>query len=76
LCAAATDTPVIVLTPAGSAIEDRLLCQLAQEPSRVFTRNELMTDAWDYATTGCSRTLTVTPAGCVQSSPVTITGWW
>jgi len=39
-----------------SAIEYRLLHTLASEPSRVFTRAELMADVWGY-TTGHTRTL-------------------
>jgi DNA-binding response OmpR family regulator len=39
-----------------SAIEYRLLRTLAGEPSRVFTREELMADIWGYST-GQTRTL-------------------
>jgi DNA-binding response OmpR family regulator len=39
-----------------SALEYELLCKLASEPPRVFTRDELMRDIWGY-TTGRSRTL-------------------
>jgi DNA-binding response OmpR family regulator len=39
-----------------SAIEYRLLRTLASEPSRVFTRQELMADVWGYST-GPTRTL-------------------
>jgi DNA-binding response OmpR family regulator len=39
-----------------SALEYELLCKLASEPTRVFTRNELMRDIWGY-TTGRSRML-------------------
>jgi DNA-binding response OmpR family regulator len=38
------------------ALEYQLLCKLASEPTRVFTRNELMRDIWGY-TTGHTRTL-------------------
>ncbi len=40
-----------------SATEYRLLHTLAREPSRVFTRQELMADVWSYRTPGRSRTL-------------------
>ena len=40
-----------------SAIEYRLLHTLASEPSRVFTREELMADVWGYSTAGPDRTL-------------------
>ena len=40
-----------------SAIEYRLLRTLASEPSRGFTREELMADVWGYSTAGRSRTL-------------------
>ena len=40
-----------------SAIEYRLLRTLASEPSRVFTREELMADVWGYSTAGRTRTL-------------------
>jgi DNA-binding response OmpR family regulator len=39
-----------------SAVEYRLLCQLASEPTRVFTREELMREVWGYAG-GRTRTL-------------------
>ncbi len=39
-----------------SAMEHRLLCQLASEPTRVFTRNELMSAIWGF-TSGRTRTL-------------------
>jgi DNA-binding response OmpR family regulator len=35
----------------------RLLCHLAGEPTRVFTREELMRDVWGYQSTGRTRTL-------------------
>jgi len=40
-----------------SAIEYRLLCHLAGEPTRVFTREELMRDVWGYRSAGRTRTL-------------------
>jgi DNA-binding response OmpR family regulator len=40
-----------------SAVEYRLLCHLAAEPSRVFTREELMAEVWGYAAPGRTRTL-------------------
>jgi DNA-binding response OmpR family regulator len=40
-----------------SAVEYQLLCQLASEPTRVFTRDELMRDVWGYAAAGRTRTL-------------------
>jgi DNA-binding response OmpR family regulator len=40
-----------------SAVEYRLLCQLAGEPTRVFTRAELMAEVWGYAAPGRTRTL-------------------
>jgi DNA-binding response OmpR family regulator len=40
-----------------SATEYRLLCHLAAEPSRVFTREELMRDVWGFASPGRTRTL-------------------
>ena len=40
-----------------SAVEYRLLCHLAAEPSRVFTREELMAQVWGYAAPGRTRTL-------------------
>jgi DNA-binding response OmpR family regulator len=40
-----------------SAVEYRLLCHLAGEPTRVFTREELMRDVWGYQTAGRTRTL-------------------
>jgi DNA-binding response OmpR family regulator len=39
-----------------SALEYQLLCHLAAEPSRVFTREELMRDVWGY-TAAQTRTL-------------------
>lgn len=40
-----------------SAIEYRLLHTLASEPSRVFTRQQLMADVWRDSTAGRTRTL-------------------
>jgi len=40
-----------------SAMEYRLLCKLAAEPTRVFTRQELMADVWGYRSMGTTRTL-------------------
>jgi DNA-binding response OmpR family regulator len=40
-----------------SAVEYRLLCQLAGEPTRVFTREELMRDVWGCHSAGRTRTL-------------------
>ena len=40
-----------------SDTEYRLLCCLAAEPTRVFTRQELMRDVWGYHCPGRSRTL-------------------
>ena len=40
-----------------SAIEYRLLCHLAGEPTRVFTREELLRDVWGYQAAGRTRTL-------------------
>jgi DNA-binding response OmpR family regulator len=40
-----------------SAVEDRLQCHLAGEPTRVFTREELMRDVWGYRSMGRTRTL-------------------
>jgi DNA-binding response OmpR family regulator len=40
-----------------SAVEYRLLCHLAAEPSRVFTREELLRDVWGYHSAGRTRTL-------------------
>jgi DNA-binding response OmpR family regulator len=40
-----------------SAVEYQLLCQLAGEPTRVFTREELMRDVWGYRSAGRTRTL-------------------
>jgi DNA-binding response OmpR family regulator len=53
-----------------SATEYRLLHTLASEPTRVFTRAELMADVWGYRAAGRSRTLDSTPAGCVPSWPI------
>jgi DNA-binding response OmpR family regulator len=39
-----------------SAVEYKLVCKLASEPTRVFTRQELMRDVWGY-TTAYTRTL-------------------
>jgi DNA-binding response OmpR family regulator len=33
-----------------SAVEYRLLCHLAAEPTRVFTRGELLRNVWAYCT--------------------------
>jgi DNA-binding response OmpR family regulator len=35
----------------------RLLCHLADEPTRVFTREELLRDVWGYQAAGRTRTL-------------------
>ena len=40
-----------------TANEYRLLCQLAAEPTRVFTREELLRDVWGHAHGGRTRTL-------------------
>jgi DNA-binding response OmpR family regulator len=40
-----------------SSTEYRLLCTLGAEPSRVFTRAELMVAVWGHAPDVCSRTL-------------------
>jgi DNA-binding response OmpR family regulator len=40
-----------------SAVEYRLLCELAGEPTRVFTREELLRDVWGYRSPGRTRTL-------------------
>jgi DNA-binding response OmpR family regulator len=40
-----------------SAVEYRLLCQLAGEPTRVFTREELLRSVWGFETVGRTRTL-------------------
>jgi DNA-binding response OmpR family regulator len=40
-----------------SAVEYRLLCQLAAEPTRVFTREELMREVWGYGAGSRTRTL-------------------
>jgi len=40
-----------------SAVEYRLLCQLAGEPTRVFTREELMREVWGHGATSRTRTL-------------------
>jgi DNA-binding response OmpR family regulator len=44
-----------------SAIEYRLLHTLASEPSRVFTRQELMAGVWGYSSAG-RRTLDISHA--------------
>jgi DNA-binding response OmpR family regulator len=40
-----------------SAVEYRLLCHLAADPTRVFTREELLRDVWGYQSAGRTRTL-------------------
>ena len=40
-----------------SALEYRLLCKLASEPTRVFTREQLLRDVWGYRAPGKTRTL-------------------
>jgi DNA-binding response OmpR family regulator len=40
-----------------TANEYRLLCQLAAEPTRVFTREELMREVWGYGAASRTRTL-------------------
>jgi DNA-binding response OmpR family regulator len=40
-----------------SAMEFQLLCVLARDPSRVFTRGELLRDVWDYRGTWSTRTV-------------------
>jgi len=40
-----------------SAVEYRLLCQLASEPSRVFTRAELLRDVWGFQAPARTRTV-------------------
>jgi DNA-binding response OmpR family regulator len=40
-----------------SAKEFSLLCTLAREPSRVFTKEELLRDVWGYRSIGHTRTL-------------------
>ena len=40
-----------------SGIEYRLLCHLASEPTRVFTRSELMREVWGYRAEARTRTL-------------------
>ena len=53
-----------------SAIEYRLLHTLASEPSRVFTREELMADVWGYSTAGRDQDAgQPCAAGCVRSWP-------
>ena len=40
-----------------SAKEFQLLCALASEPTRVFTKEELLRDVWGYQLMGSTRTL-------------------
>lgn len=40
-----------------SGTEYRLLCRLASEPGRVFTRQELLRDVWGYRSSSRTRTL-------------------
>jgi DNA-binding response OmpR family regulator len=40
-----------------SGTEFRLLCRLASEPGRVFTRQELLRDVWGYRSSSRTRTL-------------------
>jgi DNA-binding response OmpR family regulator len=58
-----------------AAMEYELLCRLACESARVFTREELMRDVW-----GCTRACalapwTATSADCAASCAVRLTGW-
>jgi DNA-binding response OmpR family regulator len=40
-----------------SGTEYRLLCALASDPDRVFSREQLLRDVWGYATLGATRTV-------------------
>jgi DNA-binding response OmpR family regulator len=42
-----------------SGFEHRLLCHLATDPSRVFTRDELLREVWGYQCPGEARTRTL-----------------
>jgi DNA-binding response OmpR family regulator len=44
-------------TVALSAMEYALLIHLATEPTRVFTKHELLRDVWGFRARGCTRTL-------------------
>jgi DNA-binding response OmpR family regulator len=44
---------------AVSGLEYRLLCHLAADPGRVFTREELLRDVWGYPSPGGVRTRTL-----------------
>ena len=40
-----------------SKVELALLCALAADPERVFTKHELLRDVWGFRSTGRTRTL-------------------
>jgi len=56
------DRPARVVLVRGEAVhlagkEFELLCALAQEPHRVFTKDELLRDVWGFRSRGKTRTL-------------------
>jgi DNA-binding response OmpR family regulator len=62
--AIAIDTATCEVRIAGAVVElrakeDELLCKLASEPRRVFTKEELLRDIWGYRARGHTRTLDI-----------------
>ena len=56
---------------AGRAVarrSSRCCCALAAEPTRVFTKEELLRDVWGFRSMGNTRTWTAMRAGCGTSS--------
>jgi DNA-binding response OmpR family regulator len=49
-------------------MEFALLRALATEPTRVWTKDELLRDVWGFRARGRTRRSTDTPAGCARSS--------